>query len=58
MPEQNDKIYLGDSVYAEIDCGILKLTTDNGLDISNCIYLEPEVFLRLVKYGASLGLCK
>lgn len=44
--------YLGDSVYAEIENGILVLTTRNGLpnDPSNKIYLEPEVFKALLRY--------
>jgi hypothetical protein len=39
------KTYLGDSVYAEIEHGMIKLTTNNGYadDPRNIIYLEPEV---------------
>ena len=40
------KVYLGDSVYAEMDAaGTLILTTENGLpdDPSNIIYLERPV---------------
>jgi hypothetical protein len=52
------KVYLGDSVYVEsvyveVDRnGSYVLTTENGLpdDPSNRIYLEPEVYERLVKY--------
>ncbi len=44
------KSYLGDSVYAEIDRGMVKLTTDNGLGPSNMIYLEPEVAIAFVTY--------
>jgi hypothetical protein len=42
------KVYLGDSVYAEIDnLGRLVLTTENGFGPSNTIILEPEVLANL-----------
>lgn len=43
------KTYLGDSVYADFEDGMIKLTTENGLpgDPSNTIYLEPFVFRHL-----------
>lgn len=44
------KDYLGDSVYAEMVCGMIRLTTENGLGASNTIYLEPSVFAALVRY--------
>lgn len=44
------KVYLGDSVYAEIESGMIKLTTDNGNGPSNTIYLEYEVYLALVEF--------
>lgn len=46
------KIYLGDSVYAELEAGMIKLTTENGLpgDPSNIIYLESEVVDALLYY--------
>jgi hypothetical protein len=46
------KAYLGDSVYAEWDQGMVKLTTDNGLGPSNTIYLEPEVLRALWYFTA------
>ncbi len=51
MPEA---VYLGDSVYADTENGMIKLTTDNGLGASNTIYLEPEVYRALELYVASL----
>lgn len=46
----SDKMYLGDSVYAEWDgCGIT-LTTENGYGPSNTIYIEQEVWANLVDY--------
>lgn len=44
------KQYLGDSVYAELERGMLKLTTDNGMGPSNTIYMEPEVYTALTRY--------
>lgn len=46
------KEYLGDSVYVELENGMLKLTTENGLpdDPSNTIYLEPGVVEALFRY--------
>lgn len=46
------KEYLGDSVYVEIEDGMLKLTTENGLGPSNTIYLERAVFNDLLKFVA------
>lgn len=45
-----NKQYLGDSVYAEIENGMLKLTTDNGRGPSNVIYLEDYVIVALGEY--------
>lgn len=44
------KEYLGDSVYAEIENGMVKLTTENGFGPSNEIFLEPEVINALNRY--------
>ena len=37
------KIYLGDGAYAEWRGEAVKLTTNNGLEDTNTIILEPEV---------------
>ena len=44
------KEYLGDSVYVEIENGMIKLTTENGYGPSNTIFLEVVVYDHLVKY--------
>ena len=46
------KAYLGDSVYCEIENGMIKLTTFNGYldDPRNVIYLEQQVFYNLLAY--------
>jgi hypothetical protein len=55
-----DKVYLGDSVYADLDdLGRLVLTTENGYhdDPRNRIVLEPEVYRALTDYGKAKQLC-
>ena len=46
------KIYLGDSVYAELKDGNIVLTTENGIptDPSNIIILESDVYQALIDY--------
>ena len=46
-----EKQYLGDSVYAEIEGGMIKLTTNNGMRDVDTIFLEPEVYEALVRYA-------
>ena len=46
-----NKCYLGDSVYAEWIDGVIQLTTEDGYgNVSNTIYLEPEVFGNLREF--------
>ncbi len=42
--------YLGDAVYAELENGYLKLTTEDGTRASNIIFLEPSVVAALKRY--------
>jgi hypothetical protein len=44
------KTYIGDSVYVDFDGYSLILTTENGGEPSNTIYLEPIVWADLVAY--------
>lgn len=47
----NDKTYLGDAVYAHISpYGELVLTTENGIEATNTIILEPQVIDALLRY--------
>lgn len=46
----SEKTYLGDGCYAEFDGFAIDLTTSNGLEVTNRIYLEPEVYLALVAF--------
>lgn len=43
------KAYLGDGVYVDFDRGQIVLTTEDGISTTNTIYLEPEVYERLVE---------
>ncbi len=44
------KTYIGDGVYCEFDGYAFVLTTENGIEITNTIVLEPEVYSALIKY--------
>jgi hypothetical protein len=44
------KIYLGDGVYAEFDGYHIVLTTENGIETTNTIYLEPPVVRGLEEF--------
>lgn len=48
------KVYLGDGVYVEVESGMIKLTTENGIEDTNTIYLEPEVLTKFLQYIDSL----
>ena len=56
MSEAIDREYLGDSVYAAIEHGMIRLTTENGSNPSNMIYLEPEVIMALLRYAQRHGI--
>ena len=47
----NDKAYLGDSVYAEMENGMIRLTTSNGYGTVHVVYLERHVYDSLVRYA-------
>ena len=44
------KTYLGDGVYAEFDGYQIVLTTENGIDVTNRICLEPAVLAALDRF--------
>ena len=51
METSMSKRYLGDGVYAQIeDYGVLILTTEDGVRVTNRIVLEPAVLLSLLKF--------
>lgn len=45
-----NKTYLGDGAYAEFDGYGFWLTTENGIAVTNRIYLEPGVFKALTAF--------
>ena len=46
-----NKAYLGDGVYIECDgLGQVVLTTNDGINTTNIIYLEPEVVQAMIKW--------
>lgn len=54
-----NKDYLGDSVYADIsEYGELVLTTENGVEASNKIIMEPEVLNNMFRYLQRMGMIK
>lgn len=44
------KDYLGDGVYVSIDNDMTRLTTENGVETTNEIFLEPEVLRAFLNY--------
>jgi hypothetical protein len=52
MSDLIEKRYLGDSVYAEVEDGMVKVTTHNGYpdDPRNVIFIEPSVMDALVQF--------
>ena len=53
-----NKVYLGDSVYADFDGYGVILTTENGYGPSNTICMEPEVVNSFINYAKKMGLIK
>lgn len=48
------KVYLGDSVYLDVENGMVKLTTENGGEPSNTIFLEPAVVDALLNFVSAM----
>lgn len=44
------KTYLGDGVYADFEHGSITLTTENGIETTNTIVLEPQVYFNLTLF--------
>lgn len=49
------RTYLGDSVYAEVENGMIRLCTWNGYGDGNIIFLEPEVLNSLFHFAKGMG---
>lgn len=52
------KTYIGDGVYVEFDGFALVMTTENGVSVTNCIVLEPQVWELLRQYVERLMLAE
>lgn len=50
----NKKVYLGDAVYAQVEHGMIKLTTEDGVKATNTIYMEFDVVENLIEYYAKV----
>ena len=48
------KTYLGDGVYVHFDGAYFVLTTENGVEVTNKIVLEPWVFSKLKNWVNNL----
>ena len=48
--DKENKVYLGDAVYAEYDGYQIWLSTSNGIYDTNRIALEPNVQQKLIDY--------
>lgn len=47
------KTYLGDGVYVAEDGEGIRLTTEDGISVTNTIFIEPEVYEALLKFMAT-----
>ena len=52
---KSHKAYLGDAVYIDFDGFNLILTTEDGIQATNTIILEPTVYQTLVDYVERLN---
>lgn len=50
------KAYIGDGVYADVENGMIKLTTEDGIRATNTIWLEVPVVHSLVAYLRRIGI--
>jgi hypothetical protein len=60
MTTPNQKTYLGDGVYAELDADIgFVITTENGIEATNRIVLDWDVLMALLVFlkrnGVNIG---
>ena len=50
-----DKEYLGDGVYVTVIHGMLYLSTEDGISVTNRIWLEPAVLESFISYLKRIG---
>ncbi len=51
---KGDKAYIGDGAFVSFDGFCLRLTTEDGINETNVIVLEPEVWHNLERYVKEL----
>lgn len=51
MSTVTHKEYLGDGVYAEFEDGMIKVTTEDGISVTNTVYLERSVYDALIRFA-------
>ena len=54
----NEKVYLGDGVYAECDGQYIILTVEDANGTEKTIYLEDTVLQALIDYARKIGWMK
>ena len=47
-------MYLGDGVYVQEIFGMVALSTENGLEVTNQIFLEPQVLIAFEEWLKTL----
>jgi hypothetical protein len=47
----SNKTYLGDGAYAEFDGYQLCVTAENGVEVTNTVYLDPSVLMALLRFA-------
>jgi hypothetical protein len=47
-----EKVYIGDGAFASFDGFGIWLTTSNGIEDTNRVFLEPAVFEALLRFAA------
>jgi hypothetical protein len=52
----SQKVYIGDSVYADFDGEQVVLTTENGYGPTNTIFLDHTTAVALLEYLKRMGL--
>ncbi len=55
LPTGDEKVYLGDGVYAQWEDTFITLTTEYGQGPTNRVVLEPNVFQALVTFVERVG---
>lgn len=51
---EETKTYLGDGVYVELKAGAIFLYTEDGVRRTNAIYLEGDVWTKLLEWAGKL----